>query len=233
MNPLCKTVGCQNECITCYIGYVLVNGKCVVNYGQITIASTSGASSLDSNCQTLQQNSTKCAVCNKRYYFNTNKGVCVAVDASCLTWDSTGFCTSCNPGFSMGINDKTCKALPSSSSLLDSSKCLKKVGRRCTACAFRYFLSNGLCLQVSDQCLTFHASFGYCTSCYGGYQLNDGVCEQSLPNCAVPAPSGCATCNPGYYSNDGECTPVSLYCNGSDPSTGFCLDCIFPYSLDS
>ena len=157
----------------------------------------------------------------------------MAVDASCLTWNSsTGSCTSCNPGFTIGLNDNLCKALPSSSLLSDSSKCLKKVGGQCTACAYRYFLNNGLCLQVSDQCMTFNATFGYCTSCYGGYQLNDGVCLQSLPNCAVPAANGCVTCDPGYYSNGGECAPVSLYCNGYDPSNGFCLNCIFPYTLD-
>jgi hypothetical protein len=56
-NPLCKTVDSQNICLSCYMGYVLFNGNCTVNNGQMpsTVKASSIATrQIDPNCQKYQ-----------------------------------------------------------------------------------------------------------------------------------------------------------------------------------
>lgn len=170
------------------MGYNLIDGNCTLatttqtakflpSYTPITIQ-------LDPNCQTYQENSTICSVCANRYYFDPAKALCRQVDTSCQTWDkANGFCTSCYPGYTSGPNERNCKPIPPPSPnsfgpISPRSNCARWAGNTCTACAFRTFLNNGLCLPVSDQCNTFNPKFGFCLSCYSGYQLNNGDCEK-------------------------------------------------------
>jgi hypothetical protein len=108
MNPLCKNSTSQNQCTDCYMGYALIKGNCLINYGKYTTATTSYLPTnpqQDPNCQTYQPSSTICAVCANRYYFNSAKSICTEVDSSCQTWNSTnGYCTSCYSGYTCGKN---------------------------------------------------------------------------------------------------------------------------------
>lgn len=59
------------------------------------------------------------------------------------------------------------------------------------------------------------------------------MCTRAVPNCVAYSEGGCESCTEGYFVNGaGECEAVSLLCNGYDTKTGFCLECIEPYTLD-
>lgn len=64
---------------------------------------------------------------------------------------------------------------------------------------------NGVCMPVSDLCMTFDRRFGFCLSCYPGYELNEGMCETPIlnpdPNCGKRTKNGCEYCNPNYFLN--------------------------------
>ena len=90
-NPLCKVCDDQNNCLSCYPGYVLHQNNCVINNGKIIpiiVASTSGqfnsgsssSSSttsstntvkIDVNCRKYDPLTSKCKICAIRYYPDT------------------------------------------------------------------------------------------------------------------------------------------------------------------
>ena len=77
-------------CLTCYTGYVISEGQCVVNPKPFV-------PSANDRCQSWIQN--QCVACQNRAYFDTN-GVCQPVSDYCNTWDpQTGFCFTCYAGF--------------------------------------------------------------------------------------------------------------------------------------
>lgn len=138
----------------------------------------------------------------------------MAIDTSCKTWNSTnGYCTSCYNGYSAGSSDRVCKPIiipnvASSSTLNNKQFCKSTKNDVCTSCVYRYFLSNGFCLPVSDLCKTFNATFGFCNSCYDGYILSNGACEippaaivNPDPNCSDYTELGCTTCLSNYFLN--------------------------------
>lgn len=47
----------------------------------------------------------------------------------------------------------------------------------CKQCYSRYFVKDGQCTAVSDQCKTWDGTSGDCTACYDGWSLNAGKCE--------------------------------------------------------
>lgn len=194
----------------------------------------------DLNCQRYGNTGT-CELCSNRYYLSN--GVCQAVDSSCKTWDSQGYCLTCYAGYTCGEKERSCRAFtpPSKMSNLQDYKqfCKSFKGAACTSCVFRYFLSSGYCLPVSDLCKTFNPKFGFCTSCYDGYDLVDGSCQlpepipNSDPNCVSYSATGCIYCLGGYFLNSqGTCQLVSNLCIGYDQSNGFCLSCVDPYTLN-
>lgn len=234
------------------MGYIPSKGNCVLDNGQNVTQTTTSSNpvkiqQIDPNCQKYEEDSSICAVCANRYFFNLTRRLCVQVDTSCKTWDTVkGYCLTCYTGYSCGANEYICKpiAVPTSTNPSDPNSfkkyCLKTRNNVCVSCAFRSFLSNGLCLPISDLCQTFNPKFGYCLSCYSGYTLDNGVCEQDQtiapdPNCASYNynTDTCNQCNYNYFSNSaGWCQMVSPFCNGYDPASGFCLDCISIYNLN-
>jgi hypothetical protein len=81
VNPLCKSSDPQtNDCASCYPGYTLSLGKCIILGNQ------------DKNCnQTL---GLSCLSCKDRYYLLN--GICTEVRIQCKTYQiTTGYCTTC------------------------------------------------------------------------------------------------------------------------------------------
>lgn len=196
LNPLCRTVDSQNNCLTCYMGYLLRGGSCLIDNAQNLPSFSKGSQSgqvgtsgqgssgqgEDKNCQKYKEGSALCEVCANRYYLS--KGVCTQVDPTCKTWDTMrGHCTSCYSGYTCGENEFSCR--PAATPAVNSSDpnsfkkyCIKYRNGVCAGCSYRFYLSFGFCLPVSDLCNTFNPTFGYCLSCYDGYTLDNGICDK-------------------------------------------------------
>ncbi len=167
------------------MGYDLNNRKCLISQGQQTTPKTTINSQsnpqTDPNCKQYQTDSSDCIQCSSRYYYDPSKRLCVEVDGSCRTWNETnGYCITCYSGYVCGTTDRVCK--PIQTIITDKSNpydpatlkkfCLKFVNNNCISCVTRSVLMNGVCMPVSDLCMTFDRRFGFCLSCYPGYELN-------------------------------------------------------------
>ena len=90
INPLCKSANTTDgTCLTCYPGYSLSKGNCVIPniYYQQT---------QDPYCVTFD--SQKCVVCRKGYY--VQNGYCATVDPQCQHFDyAASRCISCYRGY--------------------------------------------------------------------------------------------------------------------------------------
>lgn len=97
-----------------------MNGKCdTVN---ITIPEKIGCASWKGGL---------CALCAKRWYFNSKK-VCVKINDSCSTWDETsGACKSCYFGYI--VSNGTCALNLNLTTIAGSNPlCKTWIGSRCT-----------------------------------------------------------------------------------------------------
>jgi len=223
----CNTFDLSGNCVTCYLGYNLQNGKCVLAPIQ---------NPTDAGCATWDWKNQKCLQCSNNWVFNS-KGVCVTVSDQCKTFDLNGNCVSCYTGYN-----------------LDTGKCVvapvqavSDVGcglwdwnnQKCLQCSNNWvFNTQGACVPVSDQCKTFDLT-GNCVSCYDGYNLVNGSCI--LAPIQAPSDLGCGTwdwknqkclqCSNNWVFNDkGACIPVSDQCNTYD-ITGKCVTCYKGYNL--
>ena len=199
----CNTYDRSGACLTCYRGYNLVNGACVL--APIQKVSDVGCATWDWNRQVCQQ-------CSNNWVFN-NHGVCVPVSDQCNTYDRTGACVTCYKGYNL-VNG-ACVLAPVQKVAdvgcarwdWDSQKCLQ--------CSARFvFNRNSICVPVSDNCNTWDNS-GTCTSCYSGYVLDgSGNCQLGNSLCQASNPSGaCTSCFSGYILNNGNCVPISKLAN--------------------
>lgn len=79
-SDLCRTADSNGLCTSCYGGYTLVSGDCMVPTNN------------DPNCN--QKSGAICLNCMDRYYLLNN--VCTKLTRNCAIYDpSTGFCMSC------------------------------------------------------------------------------------------------------------------------------------------
>ena len=93
VNSLCQSYDNTGACTSCYQGYDLSNGECVLSL-------SNNAKPVDSGCSNWDWNSQVCLACSKNWVFNNN-GVCVPVSDQCSTSDSNGLCTSCYQGYDL------------------------------------------------------------------------------------------------------------------------------------
>lgn len=98
VSDLCRTFDLKGNCFTCYVGYNLVNGTCVLTTN--VQVSSSLSSSFDLGCNTWDWKNQKCLKCSNRWVFNNN-GVCVPVSDQCNTFDSKGNCVTCYLGYNL------------------------------------------------------------------------------------------------------------------------------------
>jgi hypothetical protein len=126
----CNTYNKAGACVTCYKGYNLNNGVCVLApVQQVT----------DVGCANWDWNNQVCLSCSARYIFNSNH-ICIPVSDNCNSWGSSGACTSCYSGFV--LNGGVCLTGNSLCQASDSNGA-------CTTCYSGYILNNGNCVAIS------------------------------------------------------------------------------------
>jgi hypothetical protein len=148
-NPICLTVNGLNACTSCYSGYTLSNGNCIIS---------GGVTNLDPNCAQFQNG--QCISCSSRSYM-TPQG-CTLVDPECQVWTAYGICTKCYSGYTV---------LNGGCILQTQTPVITQ-----TICYYRQVLISGVCVQVNGQCQTWSSVTALCTSCYVGYTLQSGAC---------------------------------------------------------
>ena len=228
----CHTYDVSGACLTCYKGYDLQNGQCVV--------SSSNSSPSDLGCATWDWNNQVCLQCSARYTFNANR-LCVPVSDNCNQYSASGVCTSCYKGYD--LTNGICVNSPVNTQTPTDVGCKTWDWNNqvCLECSARWvFNQNKVCVQVADNCAQYNAA-GVCTSCYKGFDLSNGVCSVSSSN-AHPSDLGCATwdwnrqvclvCSSRFVFNaQGSCIPVSDNCNQYNSLSGACTSCYKGYDL--
>ena len=136
------------ECTSCYPGWTLRDGACVIEGGN-------GGEQPTGECGFRQV---------------LVDGNCVDVSDQCNTWsDTTAECTSCYPGWT--LRDGAC-VVEGGNGGEEPTNGNGNNGE----CDFRQVLIDGECVTVSDQCNTWSDTTAECTSCYPGWTLRDGAC---------------------------------------------------------
>lgn len=157
ISPLCKTFDpIVGICLSCYPGYVLANGLCMVG----------GAANSDVGCQVF--NNSVCQQCYKGFYLDFS-GKCRQSNPLCKTTDpANGNCLSCYQGYVVAQGN--CTVSTSSTSSVDSNCKSTDQSGICTSCYSGYYLTPGMACQKMDaNCKTYTPALNACASCYGGY----------------------------------------------------------------
>ena len=223
----CNTFDRSGNCVSCYKGYSLSNGKCV-------LASVQSVS--DVGCGLWDWNNQKCLQCSNNWVFNTN-GVCVAVSDQCNTFDPKGKCIRCYSGYN--LVDGACILAPIQSPSDLGCGTWDWKNQKCLQCSSKWvFNTNGVCVPQSDLCKLFDKS-GHCLDCYKGYNLVSGKCV--LAPIRDVADSGCGVwdwdsqvckqcSNRWVFNTQNKCVPVNDNCQQWD-KTGACTSCFAGYVL--
>jgi hypothetical protein len=162
----------SGNCYSCYQGYTLTNGACVLSILTSTNSTSSGTGP-SSNC--LQWNNSCCVKCATGYVL-TNM-ICVIVppvNTHCLEW-MNGNCCICQSGYTLTnglcvavivvppVNNATA---PPSSNSTTNIYCSSFVNGICVNCYVGYYINAGICVLVPGQCATYDMNSGLCLSCY-------------------------------------------------------------------
>lgn len=96
VNPSCNTYDPSNgNCTSCFAGYEVQNGNCVLSQNQPAIA----------NCNLIDSNTGKCTKCSFGFFFDSN-GICAQQNPNCKTFnDATSLCIECYSGYDLLNND--------------------------------------------------------------------------------------------------------------------------------
>ena len=233
VSDFCKTSNENGVCTSCYPGYDLTNGACLVS-------PSNNARPSDLGCASWSWAENGCKACSKNWVFNSN-GVCTPVSTLCKTSNDAGSCTSCYKGYD--LKDGACDWSDSNNAKPSDLGCNNWDwdSQVCLACSKNWvFNKNGVCVAVSDQCLTSNPD-GVCTSCYKGYDLIKGNCVFALTNDKKPTDGGCGKwnwddqicleCSQGWnFDSKGVCKIVNDQCKSWD-SAGLCTACFKGYEL--
>ena len=231
----CRTFSELGQCTSCYQGYDLANGACIVS-------ASNTARPSDIGCKTWDWNNQVCLTCSQWWVINSTTNVCIPVSDLCRDYDiSNGQCTACYQGFN--LNNGACVAIDLAGVQIPDLGCRTWDWNNqvCLACSTNWVLINNVCVPVSDQCATFNSTTGNCITCYKGYNLDQGRCIIVDLTLVVNPDKGCKdwnwdaliclTCSDRWYINaQGVCTPVSDLCQSAD-ANGQCLSCYQGYNL--
>ena len=215
VNPLCNNYNQAGECTSCYSGYTVSGGQCIITLAR------------DPNCRTPVGNG--CQACYAGYFYSSSAGLCKLLNPLCKTSNSsTGACTSCYPGYNLDNNSGNCVVF------FRDPNCKTFNGNDCIKCSERFYINAGKCLPVNPLCQGYSEINGQCTSCYPGYSVDGGKCivgGSIEPNCQTFSGNFCVACFSGYYPSEGKCKQVNPLCKTFDSSTGFCTSCYPGYSI--
>lgn len=132
----CATWESSGNCLTCYGGYVLSKGACVVNPNPFDGSS---------NVLCAVWKGTSCIKCAERAFFNID-GLCVPVDSQCQTWDPlNGNCLSCYGGYLLSTDGRCTQSPVQAPSDAGCSRWSADI-KTCLECSQRFFFdTNGKC----------------------------------------------------------------------------------------
>lgn len=163
--------------------------------------------------------------------------ICEPVNPLCRTWDFSGKCLSCYPGYTVCAEG----CAPDKSTYSDKNCNTYDSSGRCVKCSAGSYLSNGACAAINPNCKAADQTNGNCLSCYVGYSLQVGQCvlvplvpDNSQPSdllCAEWRNGLCAKCSASSYLSNGVCTQVNPLCRTYDNTNGACLSCYVGYVL--
>ena len=180
-DPLCKTYT-QNQaaCDSCYPGYGLYEGQCLVE---------SELPSQNNDVYCIKVDGSVCTECAAGYYL-PDSGVCKQLNPLCKESNMrTGACRSCYPGYTLAGD--TCIV----AAAVTIPYCETVVGTVCVKCINGYYTDNGGCALANTLCATYDPTNGICKSCIPGYVFQQNECiYPSLgidPNCAWYSNSFC------------------------------------------
>lgn len=219
VSPLCRNNDAQGRCTSCYPGYSVFEGNCII------------AQNTDSNCR----NSTAqgCIECYSGFYVSQTTRVCTRVNPLCRTFNNaTGACTSCYPGYGINTVNGNCEV-----SFKDPNCKQFDSNNICVECGTRFYASaSGTCQSVSPLCREYNPSNGACTSCYPGYTVNGTTCVvgsvNNDVNCRTFQNDVCTACYNGFFLNaNGLCAQVSPLCRTFNNATGACTSCYPGYEI--
>ena len=223
VNPLCNQYLSNGACTSCYPGYQVQGGTCIL-----------AGQNKDPFCKNWNTGGV-CTGCYAGYFFNQVAGACKPFNPLCKKSSlSDGSCTDCFPGYTLrggncqiAFQDPNCQQF-------DPTK------TTCLNCSARFFPdSNGKCKQVNPLCKTASNINGNCLSCYPGYVLQGTICAlgsstNSDVNCAAFVNGVCTNCSQGFYPGaQGKCTQFNPLCRNSNKLTGACLSCYPGYDLSN
>lgn len=109
----------------------------------------------------------------------------------------------------------------------NDQNCLKYSNIGCLKCSNRFYIRNGVCKKIQDQCEEYTEN-GVCTRCYEGYYLNNQYCIALDPLCAEADNNGlCTRCYKNYVNVEGKCyirSNVEITSTSNLPKDQLCLE---------
>ncbi len=227
----CKTCNSEkeNDCTTCYIGYKLIDGKCIKMNCYSSCKECDEESNDENNqhclsCQNnklFQEDNNNCIdKCLNGYY--EEKNYCKKCHESCKTCNSEkeNDCTTCYIGYKL-IDGKCIKMNCYSSCKECDEESNDENNQHCLSCQNNKFFQedNNNCI---DKCLN------------GYYEENSSCkkCHKSCKTCNSEKENDCTTCYIGYKLIDGKCIKMNCYpsckeCDeeSNDENNQHCLSC--------
>lgn len=229
----CSTCSSISTCSACQAGFTLTNNVCV--------------SSCPTNC--LLCSGSTCTLCKENYVLSS--GACslpCSSIANCAACISSSLCASCNSGYILSADYKTCNM---DCIVKGCSVCPSLISQDCTTCAtgFVRFVDPstnlGRCSQTcpagtvntaGTTCVACRTTITncntcrlvstttFCDTCLAGYFLNGNVCDlcsTAIANCATcDTAKHCLQCNQGYNNINGACD--NGVCATSVANCAFC-----------
>ncbi len=235
-NCICNIDHCiycsEQGCDQCEIGYILLNGECIINENY---------SCYDENCQ-FCSNSKK-GNCRKCYDgYNLENGICIKNPFLPIYIINE---TLCPEGyFTIGIGcNVNCLG-----SECNNNNCINK----CLKCD-NNILSHKLNCKPDNYCndnnciYCRNSSYGFCDKCEIGYKLENGICNKCKDdfclNCDYNELNECNSCMNGYYLINGKCYSINDTTNCDSNinncekcfiyNTSYCFECSSGYNLSN
>lgn len=152
VNPGCRTYSSDGNCTSCFQGYSVNAGLCVV------------ALNTDPNCKNSADSG--CLECYVGYFYSSADKICKRLNPLCRTSNLvTGACLTCYQGYKVNNLSGNCEIF------FQDPNCPEFKDNLCVRCLDRYYLKSGACAAVNPLCKDYSAADGACQSCYPGYSI--------------------------------------------------------------
>ena len=146
VSDLCATFNEGGACTSCFKGFDLVEGVCILSEVDRRLP-------MDLGCKTWDWDNQKCLECSHRFVMSDNS--CVLVSDDCRTWDDRGLCETCYKGYE--LQDGICVLSRISTVTLDlGCREWDWDNQICLRCSERWVMGSQGCIPVSDFCNTFN-----------------------------------------------------------------------------